>query len=110
LYEEFIYAQLPELQSDMPKFDRAALYLIRWNEMIEKTKPDFFYRVEDNPNQLFDFLGKSGSLFHNTEINSFKKDISDYFQVHKIENTRLRKEFIDIGRRYGYKMVGELMM
>jgi hypothetical protein len=110
LYEEFIYEQLPELRSDMHRFDRSALYVVKWNEMIEKSKPDFFYRVEDSPEKLFDFLGVKGSLFHNKEINSFKKDINEPFSVHKIQNNRLRKEFIDMGRRYGYKMVSELMM
>jgi hypothetical protein len=110
LYEKFIYDQIPELRSDMPIFDRAALYLIRWNEMIEKSKPDFFYRVEDSPEKLFDFIEKKGSLFPNIEINSFKKDISDPFLTYKINNNKLRKEFIDMGRRYGYKMFKDLMM
>lgn len=42
LWEFFIYQQLPELKCDMAQYERAALFYVLWNELIEKRSCDFF--------------------------------------------------------------------
>lgn len=107
-YESFIYRFVPELKVDMPQYDRAALYYIKWNEMIEKNKPDFFYKVEDGPEKLLDFLGVSTSEYYrDAKANTFKKSFNtDVFDsVMKIQNRAIRMDLANIAKRYGYNVL-----
>ena len=109
IYENFIYKFVPELKVDMPQYDRAALYYTKWNEMIEKAKPDFFYRVEDDPGQLLAFLGASGisEYYKDTKANTFKKSFNtDVFDsVMKIQNRAIRMDLANMAKRYGYNVL-----
>ncbi len=108
-YEKFIYSYLPELKLKMSYFDRTALFVTQWNSIIEKHKVAFFYRVEDPVDKLMQFIDKSGETYSNSTINTYKKWVAEPFYLHKIESKEIRQNFIDMGRRYGYRMGNVLM-
>ena len=111
VWEDFIYNQLPELKVSMPHYDRACLYYIMWNELIEKAKIDLFHRIENGSNTVMGFLGQySESPFSNTEINTYKRWSEEHFNIHLIQSKEIRERFIDIGRKYGYKMGNVFMI
>lgn len=109
-FERFIYKHLPELSQPMSVFDRTALFVVRWNEMIESHQPDIRHRVEDGPKPVFDFIQKFGEPFSDTKINSFAKWHEQPFEIHKIADRAIRQQFIDLGRRYGYKMTNMYLL
>lgn len=106
VYERFIYGFLPELRQQMPQYDRAALYYVRWNQLIESQKSDFFFRVEDDVKDLMKFLNvpENTEHFDQTNINSFKKSEVTRFHVSQIKSSQIKSEFLEIGKRYGYNM------
>ncbi len=103
-YEEFMYHHVPELRADIPQSDRAALYYVRWNQMIEQQRVDLFYRVEDSPENVVRFLERQGPYYTNKEANTYKKKVSQPFYPHKIATPQIREEFVALGKRYGYAM------
>lgn len=104
-YEEFIYSHIPELTEEMPQYDRACLYYIKWNEMIEKSSPAFFHRVEDGPKPIMDFLGVySEKVYSNTKVNTYQKWSENQFYIHSIQDKNIRDAFVEMGRRYKYPM------
>ena len=109
-YEQFIYRHIPELQLEMSQYDRACLYYVRWNEMIEKANPALFYRIEDDPQKVVDFLGKDGDYFKEGDVNSLKKPVNERFSIDKIQSRDIFDQFMAIGRRYGYRMKSEYLL
>jgi hypothetical protein len=110
-FEKFIYEKAPELQTKMPQYDRACLFYVLWNNMIEKNNIDLFYKVEDPVDVLFNFLDlEKKEHFSDNTINTHKKWSKDNFDVHLIQSKEIKKEFIKMGRRYGYKMVSPFMV
>jgi hypothetical protein len=109
-YEDFIYSRVPECRKVMPNYDRAAIYWVRWNQMIERSKPKLFHRIEDGPQKVLDFLGKSGPHFNDTTVNTFKRTTTDKFTPKKIESKVILDEFLAMGKRYGYSMISDYLM
>jgi len=108
VYEEFIYKHIPELMQKMTPYERACLYYVRWNQMIEKKlegKRSIFYRVEDDIESLLHLLlVSSDSAYNNRKVNSFEKTTKS-FCLSDLSNSTLKRDFIDMGRRYGYNML-----
>jgi hypothetical protein len=104
-YESFIYKHLPELSKNMPQYDRACLFYVAWNELIEKSNVSLFYRIEDDPKVVAGFLNKdSENAFANKKSNSLAKWSEQVFQTHLIQSLEIRQRFIALGRKYFYKM------
>lgn len=102
VYEEFIYKHLPELAQKMPKSDRAALYYIRWNEMIEHSgRVELRHRIEDSPSAIVELIGHSGDFYFNSRCNSFSLD-KKRWNPNRIKDHRIKKDLMDIMKRYGY--------
>ena len=100
-YEEFIYSFLPELREDMPQLDRACLYYVRWNRMIEKSgKVSLFHRIEDDPEKVKEFFGFEGECYSNALCNSFGRSIG--LPSLKVESLQIRDELAEMSERYGY--------
>lgn len=109
-YEKFICNFLPELKMPMPQYDRASLYYVRWNQMIEKNNPDFFFRVEDSPIELFKFLGAPNitEYYKESNTNTFKSYNTDVFDsLMKIQNRNIRLEVAKMARKYGYNVLND---
>jgi hypothetical protein len=113
VYEEFVYKYVPELHKPMTQYERACLYYVRWNQMIEKNlegKKFIFHRIEDNLQPVLEFVGASGDVrFTDTKVNSFEKT-GKTFSLNDIKNSPLKRDFIDMGRRYGYPMDSENLL
>lgn len=106
-YEQFIYTHLPELRKDMPPYDRACLYYVRWNQII---KSSVFHRVEDDPAKLVSALGLHGSIITDKTINSMKKKGVKTFALQDIQSDEIREEFVQLGKSYGYHMQSEYLL
>lgn len=100
-HEAFIYEHLPELKGNMPQYDRAALYVARWNGMISKTLPNF-YRLEDQMPLLVSTLGLHGEIYENYRANTYQKDTGSRFYVEKIQSKTIKEEFVSSLQHYGY--------
>jgi hypothetical protein len=100
-YEQFIYSHLPELQKTMAPCDRAALFYILWNELID-SKETFFYRIEDDVDQLLDFLGiQGGACYNNTSVNTHRK-VGRRFVFSDIQSSEIAQRLVIKCEEYGY--------
>jgi hypothetical protein len=110
-FEEFIYDNIPELKKPMSQYERAALYYVRWNELIEKRKCDLFHKVENGTDAVMNFLQIiSDQPYSNTKVNTYKKWSNEQFYIHLIRSKEIRDAFVSIGHRYGYKMPVQMFM
>jgi len=110
-YEQNIYRHFPELQQEMPRYDRAALYYVRWNKMIQDSKPDLFMRLEDDRSSLFEFIGKDEVRSEDARPNAWNKPIKYRFSsVTQVESDEIRQQFVEVGEEYGYQMSSEYLM
>ena len=105
-YHRFIYNFVPELlDSNLTPVDRAALYYVRWNELIESkstSKKYLFQRVEDSYSQLFDFVGRMATdVYDNRQANAGNAE-EKIHSLEAIPDEECRRQLIEIGRRYGY--------
>lgn len=102
-YEQFIYRHLPELQKPMMPYDRAALFYVLWNELIEEYGASFFHRIEDDIDLLLGFLKKSGEEhYNNTKINSRIKSCKQRFVCGDIQSTEIAQRLSDKCHQYHY--------
>jgi hypothetical protein len=101
-YERFIYECLPELGGDMGQIDRACLFYVLWNEMIERCeRVRIRHRIEDDTEEvrrLVGFVGKS--YYRNTSCNSIPDRRP--WSVRDIGDRGIRGRLEDMAERYGY--------
>lgn len=109
-YEHFIHKHVPELAKEMPQYDRACLFWVRWNQMVEKHNPAYRHRIEDDPRGVMNFLGKDGPYFLDRTINSFKQPTQERFSLDKIQSREIFCEFVALGKKYGYPMRSEYLL
>lgn len=101
-YENFMYKHLPELGGEMPQLDRACLFYMRWNEMIESSgKVDLRHRVEDPLDKVIKLFPHGGECFSDTRCNSFAES-SRKWCLGQIKSEGIRRGMKDIMKRYGY--------
>lgn len=101
-HESFIYEHLPELRGDMPRLDRACLFYLRWNEMIEASgKVTLMHRVEDPPERVKGLFGFVGECYSDSSCNSFA-DLSRPWSLSDLSVPSVARGMRDIMRRYGY--------
>lgn len=107
-FMKFIYNYVPELADPrLTPVERAALYYIKWNNIIEQgcQGRDFIiHRIENNTNEISKFLNitKTEWLYDNVNINKAKYKTK--FYIDNIRSRSIKSELIDMGRRYGYQM------
>jgi hypothetical protein len=105
----FIYSHLPELRLDYHPFERAALYYVRWNRMIEQRSAGRRYirlQVENVPAELFRHLGRrcrDASLLAARKVNGRMAGKPEY-TLADVPAGAIRDELCDLGERYGYPM------
>lgn len=107
-YESFIFYHLHELYQDITQDERAALYIARWNKMIEdkiKDKDHIVYRVEDPLDKLFEFLKvEPKEYFQDNEVNTLIKPGLDRFHLSLLKPSSIKDEFIAHCRKYNYNV------
>lgn len=116
-HEGYIADWVPEIKNEMTPEERACLYYVHWNEMIEeklKNKTYLFQRIEDNMEPVLEFIGKTDvdrkKLHDDTETNSWLKLGKKRFQLAQLPEGDIKKKFVDIGERYGYQMSSEYLV
>jgi hypothetical protein len=111
VWHRFIYTHVPELRLDYHPLDRAALYYVHWNRLIEARsagKPYFLCQVESITHQLFDYLDRrcdDEKLLTARKINS-RMDGKPEYLLEDIPSVALRRELRDLAERYGYPLPG----
>lgn len=114
-WENFIYNQIPELKDkSLAIYDRACLYYIKWNQMIENNlmhRGYCFHRIEDDISNVLDFLDlkSTPNMFSNTSANTLKKPTFQ-FEIPLIRNSNIKEDFIKIGKKYKYKMLSKNLL
>lgn len=103
-YEKFIYVHLPELGRDMSQLDRACLFYVRWNEMIEGSgRVRLFHRIEDGVEDVKELLKFSGNRhYDNKSCNSFPKRRP--WSILELRDRGVRKDLEGMAERYGYEL------
>lgn len=111
-YENFIYTHVPELTMPMSKYERATLYYLRWNQMIERSVPDVFHKIEDDKKPILDYLGMPDGLgyFEDNTVNTFKKPCKERFSIDKIQSKELVDALKYTCEKYGYRIVSECLL
>ncbi len=110
VYQKNIKQIIPELNKNMSQIERACLYYVMWNELIEtklKYKKYLFHRIEDDMQPILDYIGYKDDrriLFADKEINTFMKQGLNKFSLSQLPEGEIKNRFIDIGIKYGYKM------
>jgi len=103
IYEDFIYRNLPAMSEDIPQLDRACLYWILWNELIESSgKVSHMQRIEGSFDGLCDFLGGKGS---NLEVCNVAKSPIPQWNPSQIQDLSIRRRLKDSSKKYGYHLI-----
>jgi hypothetical protein len=103
-YHNFIYNYIPRLYEQMDPISRAALYYIKWNELIEKRSKDknyLLYRIESDPHIVFSFLGISPTKFYSNTKSNHKLGLRDqYTKIDQIPDREIRERLKATRSRY----------
>jgi hypothetical protein len=102
-YEQFIYNHIHELSEEMNQIDRAFLYYVNWNEMIEKNKIDLFYKIEEPENKVKNFLNKIDGDYDNKKCNH--KGETKKLNLNMIENKYIKQKVKKICQKYNYSIL-----
>lgn len=111
IWKNYVLKHLPNIIDIENKIERACYYYIRWNQMIENskyTKEYFFHKVENKcTKELCDFLQieQPDSFFADSNMNSWKKNRQETLYLKDIPDGPIKKDFIEMIVRYGYKNV-----
>ena len=101
-YEKNIYNNFPEIRDVSKQLDRACLYYVLWNELIEKSS-SFFHRIEDSKEEILNYLQiNSDNIFSNTKENTFMKPNIQKFNFNDISHYFIKEKLKRISERYGY--------
>jgi hypothetical protein len=99
-YEDFIYRNIPELNFDMPQLDRACLYWIQWNELIDATgRVECRHRLEDSTEGLSKFIGSNGTY---SKVSNASCEPGPKWSPSQIDDPSIRRRLKDLSKKYGY--------
>lgn len=105
-YHKFIYKYIPELNKPMHPATRAALYYIKWNQMIEtksENKEYFLHRVEDKLDKLFEFLCVTPIDYYQNRSASHKEDVPIVYKNYSdIPDQAVSHQLQQFASKYGY--------
>jgi hypothetical protein len=103
-YETFIYGEIPELYQEMRPIERACIFYVKWNSMIEQSA-HFRFRVEDKVDTLVEFLkiDTPTAVFKDRKANTMQTGKKP-FVLKDIPDGKAKIAFIEMGERYDYDM------
>jgi hypothetical protein len=104
-FMKFIYSNVPSLYDiNISPAERAALYYIEWNILIEKfchNRNFLFHPIESNIDKLCDFLDvERGSLKLDNTVN--KSQYKKAYNINNIYSEHIKYRLLEIGKKYGY--------
>lgn len=103
-YHKFIYHHVPELLTQADPVSRAALYYVRWNEMIEnKSRKEnyFLHRIEASTSKLIKFLGCTDKCGYDNKQANHKDQLKErYTFVEQIKEHAVRDLLVKMKNRY----------
>lgn len=115
-HERFIYEHLPSLEEFDDPVSRACHYYVEWNGMVERRtqgRRRFLHPVENDPAELFDFLGVGAAedYFRETICNSYRRwpqylrtyESAELYTPDDVLDCNLRDELLRIAAQYGYR-------
>jgi len=108
-YEQFIYRNMPRLAQEMPAYDKASLFYVLWNELIEPHR-DIFVRIEESLEPLKQFLGVTGVDYPDKTVNTFRKPVQGHFDIMDITDRTVRDLLVAKGESYGYNMTSKYLL
>jgi hypothetical protein len=103
LYYDFAHYWVPEMAGMDTDIERAGIFYVRWNQMIEG-HADIFWNVEADRLGLLDLLGipwEGHEVFNEIGYNGRTGPFVDC-QLEDFRPT-LRRELLDMAGRYGYE-------
>lgn len=110
-YEKFNYNNIPELKQEMPMYDRAALFYIRWNRMIEDKlagRSHLFVRIEKDLRSVLAYVGQPrpnySKLFQDSKANTYEKPGIEKFTFDMIQSDYIKSELQEVAKNYGYEL------
>lgn len=113
VWEDFIYGNFPELLDVPSQVERATLFYILWNEMIETKSANrsYFRFCIEATEPVFEFLGFEALAKRlPTDINTFEKAGIRKLSLYDIPAGEIRDRLIAVGERYGYSMKSEYVI
>jgi hypothetical protein len=104
-FMNFMWSHAPELSiKKITSVERAALYYVIWNEMIEKAckgRNFLFYPIESDITHVTKFLGiEKTKLYNNKETN--KSVYKERYTLEDVRHTDIKSRLLKISDRYGY--------
>jgi len=113
-FMKFMYSHIPALHHEvLTPVERAALYYVEWNKMIEekcKGRDFLFYPIENDISKVCDFIGVKKSLELYCDKNTNKAEYDKRYVLQSVPSGYIRDELINIGKRYGYSMRTPIML
>lgn len=104
-WEEYIYAFTPDLYQETSQKMRAALYYVRWNQMIERRLKDLNHirvRVEDGPGQVIHYTKtQTVNVFDERTANTQQKS-REPFRLDDLPKGAVKDDLLAMMHRYGY--------
>lgn len=104
-FQNFIKQHLPNLyDNDLNKINRAALFYLKWNELIEnkiQNKNHIIHKIEDCDENLLDFLEikQINKVNINKKINSWAN--KNIINIKNIES-EIQKKLFEFSIKHGY--------
>lgn len=109
-WEKFIYDILPELKCEMTQYERASLFYVLWNDLIEE-KSQIRMKIEEKPNELLSFLKKDNSVnYSKNKVNSIVKKEKDKFTIDQIKSKEIKKRLSIKGKKYQYQIESDYLI
>lgn len=110
-YELFIWRHVPEMTQHVSPCERAALYWMYWNNMIEtksKNKKYILVRAEEGPLPILKWLNISPTkdVFDDRKINTYKRT-KEIFSLNNMPEGPIKDRLVSEGRKYGYAMYSD---
>lgn len=104
-FMRFIYRHVTELYNrSLTPIERAALYYVRWNELIERGcigRQFLFYPIESDTANLAKFIGTDRKDLY-ADVNTNKAEYESRYTIGGIPKGGIRTALLEMGKRYGY--------
>jgi hypothetical protein len=100
-----MYTAVPELQNSwLTQFERAAVYYLRWNRMIQTKlsgREHLLLKIEDASVKLSEFIGRPAPTIPQDENTFFRPNMKK-FTLDDIASKFIRSDLVGYAKELGY--------